>query len=576
MFPARLAALFTIVHLAACTSHRQAGPEYILTGGAIYTVDSLQPFVTAMAIRDGRILAIGADREMLALAGSETVVRDLKGQFVMPGFIEGHGHFRGLGESLSQLNLMDVRTWEEGLDMVAARIQTAGPGTWITGRGWHQEKWDRLPEGAIEGYPTHQSLSRRSPDHPVWLRHASGHAGLANARAMELAGIGVGTPDPPGGRIVRDAEGVPTGVLEENAMDLVTEALEKDRASRTEDEIRREDEALYRTAEEACLALGITSFQDAGSSRAQIDHLRDMAEKGQLRIRLWVMLIEPWARMTKAIEGLPWTGLGQGHLTVRAIKAYMDGALGSHGAWLLAPYTDKPGYTGQVVTSPDTLEALARLAADHHLQLCVHAIGDRANREVLDICERTFLSAGGNGHRRWRIEHAQHLDTADIPRFRELGVIASMQPVHCISDAPFVEKRLGADRARSGAYVWRSLLDAGASLAVGTDTPVESVDPFANLYAATTRRRMDNGEPFYPGEVMDRREALYAYTLGNARAAFEEKEKGSLSPGKWADFIIVDRDLTRCSEKELLEARVLRTYLAGKEVYAAGTDSTHH
>ncbi|MCO6484263.1 MAG: amidohydrolase [Saprospiraceae bacterium] len=576
MFLAKTLLITACVLAAGCAPQKHEGPDLILTGGAIYTVDSLQPFVTAMAIRDGRIMAVGADREILAMAGAETEIRDLKGQFVMPGLIEGHGHFRGLGESLSQLNLMDIRTWEEGLEMVSARVQTVGPGTWITGRGWHQEKWDHMPEGAIEGYPTHQSLSMRSPDHPIWLRHASGHAGLANTRAMELAGIGVGTPDPPGGRIVRDAEGVPTGVLEENAMDLVTAALEKARASRTKDEIRREDEALYRAAEEACLALGITSFQDAGSSRVQIDHLRDMAEKGQLRLRLWVMLIEPWARMTQAIEGLPWTGLGYGHLTVRAIKAYMDGALGSHGAWLLAPYADKPGYTGQVVTSPDTLEALARLAADHHLQLCVHAIGDRANREVLDICERTFLSAGGNGHRRWRIEHAQHLDTADIPRFRELGVIASMQPVHCISDAPFVEKRLGADRARSGAYVWRSLLDAGASLAVGTDTPVESVDPFANLYAATTRRRMDNGEPFYPGEVMDRREALYAYTLGNARAAFEEKEKGSLSPGKWADFIIVDRDLTRCSEKELLEARVLRTYLAGKEVYAAGTDSTHH
>lgn len=569
MFLAKTLLITACVLAAGCAPQKHEGPDLIMTGGAIYTVDSLQPFVTAMAIRDGRILAIGADREILAMAGTKTEIRDLEGQFVMPGLIEGHGHFRGLGESLSQLNLMDVRTWEEGLDMVAARVQTASPGTWITGRGWHQEKWDRLPEGAIEGYPTHQSLSRRSPDHPVWLRHASGHAGLANARAMEMAGITVNTPDPAGGRIVRDAAGHPTGVLEENAMDLVAEALEKARAARSEEEIRKADEALYEAAENACLSLGITTFQDAGSSRAQIDHLKDMAEKGQLRIRLWVMLIEPWALMTKAIEGLPWIGLGQGHLTVRSIKAYMDGALGSYGAWLLEPYADKPGHTGQVVTAPDTLEALARFAADQGLQLCIHAIGDRATREVFDIFKRTFATTGGNGSRRWRIEHAQHLDTADIPRFRELGVIASMQPVHCISDAPFVEKRLGADRARTGAYVWRSLLDAGASLAVGTDAPVESVDPFANLYAATTRRRMDNGTPFYPGEVMDRREALYAYTMGNARAAFEEKEKGSLSPGKWADFIILDRDLTRCSDEGLRDARVLQTYIAGQVVYAA-------
>jgi predicted amidohydrolase YtcJ len=281
-----------------------------------------------------------------------------------------------------------------------------------------------------------------------------------------------------------------------------------------------------------------------------------------------MMLYAPFEDMEPSLKQLPWIGLGDDRLTVRGIKAYMDGALGSYGAWLLEDYADKPNYRGQILTSLDTLALMAELAFQHRMQFCIHAIGDQANRSVLDLFEETQKKNPESRDLRWRIEHAQHLDSTDIPRFAELGVYASMQPIHCISDAPFVEKRLGPDRTRIGAYVWRSLLDYGSPFAIGTDAPVESVNPFENIYAAITRRRMDNGQPFYPQQSMTRKEALYAYTLGNARAAFEEKTKGSLTPGKWADMIILSNHLLSCTDEELKKTRVLQTIIGGQVVYS--------
>lgn len=565
--PITLIALLAI-GLSSCGAPWRSGPDTIYFNGNIHTMDSLQPMVPAMALRDGRVLAIGGNEEIRALAGTRTQWVDLEGQFVMPGLIEGHGHFRGIGEYQRDVALLDIAGWEEAIDRVSARIAQTPTGQWVTGRGWHQEKWRKLPEDQVGGYPTHHRLSAISPDHPVVLKHASGHGLLANAAAMRAAGVDHLTPDPPGGRLIRDRDGHPTGVFEENAMDLITRSREQWLASRTEEEREAMEQDLLRLAEQTCLAHGITSFQDAGSTRPQIERLRELARRGFLRIRLWVMINEPLHILRQVTDDLPWIGLADERLTVRAIKAYADGALGSHGAWLLAPYSDQPGFTGQNVTPTDTIEAIAALAQERGLQLCVHAIGDRANREVLDLCQRLSGQDPKLRSARWRIEHAQHLDSSDIPRFRELGVIASMQPIHCISDAAFVEKRLGPDRARIGAYVWRSLLDQGALLALGTDAPVEPVDPFANMYAALTRNRPDTGTPFYPDQCMTRKEVLYAYTMGNARAAFEEDAKGSLSPGKWADFIILDRDLIRCSDEEFLKTRVLKTCLAGEPAYA--------
>lgn len=560
-------ALFLL--LISCARPDLSGPEAIYYRGQIYTLDSLQPWVTAIAIQEGRILAIGGDDEIKALAGTYTRMVDLDGQFVMPGLIEGHGHFRGIGEYQRDVALLDIRHWEEGLERIAVRLAETPAGAWVTGRGWHQEKWTELPEDAWGGYPTHHTLSAASPEHPVMLKHASGHALMANAAAMLAAGVDRHTRDPEGGRIIRDKNGLPTGVFEENAMTLITRAHQQWENGRSPEEVEAAELALLQRAERRCLSYGITSFQDAGSSREQIERLKSLTEQGILQIRLWVMLNEPLNRLRTSTKDLPWIGLGEDRLTVRAIKAYLDGALGSHGAWLLEPYQDQPGFIGQNVTPTDTIEAIGRLALERGLQLCVHAIGDRANRLFLDICARLFQKHPEQTDTRWRIEHAQHLDSIDIPRFGELGVIASMQPIHCISDAAFVEKRLGAHRARTGAYVWRSLLEAGAMITTGTDAPVEAVDPFANMHAAVTRLRPDNDQPFYPEQCLTRKEILYTYTLGNARAAFEEATKGSLSPGKWADFIILDRDLTRCSDKELLKAQVRNTFIAGEEVYSA-------
>lgn len=555
------------IWLQGCNVPETPGPDTIFHHGDILTMDSIQPRVSALAVEDGKIVAIGGNEEVLALAGSNTRRIDLRGRFAMPGLIEGHAHFYGLGESLYKVSLMDTRSWNEVIDSVTTRLKDLEKGAWLEGRGWHQEKWLGRNEELVEGYPTNLTLSERTPDNPVILKHASGHALMANKAALAAAGIDRNTPDTAGGRIIRDRRGDPTGILEENAMEAVEKALADRRRSLPKTERMEEDRKVLLLAQQHCLASGITSFQDAGSGRDLLELLRDMAAEGNLGIRLWAMLIEPADELAEAARDMPWIDRERGLLTVRAIKAYLDGALGSHGAWLLKPYNDKPGFLGQQVSRVSALERTARLARDKGMQFCVHAIGDRANRECLGLFERILPKSNEKAPLRWRIEHAQHLDSSDLIRFRNLGVIASMQPVHCISDAPFVEKRLGADRARLGAYVWRDLLDRGAPFAVGTDAPVEAVDPFANMHAAVTRLRPDNGEPFHPEQCMTRMEVIHAYTLGNAWAAFEEAEKGSLTPGKWADLIVLDQDITACSDEQLRRTKVLTTYLGGKEVW---------
>jgi predicted amidohydrolase YtcJ len=544
----------------ACAAPKTAKPATrILYNGNFFTADSTLPQATAVAIRGDSILFVGDDAGAKALAGAGTEMIDLQGAFAMPGFIEGHGHFLGLGQSLQNLNLMQTKSWEEITNLVAEKAKTTAPGAWIEGRGWHQEKWNAAPGRTVNGYPYHDALSAAAPGHPVVLQHASGHALIANARAIELAGISSETSDPLGGRIVRDAAGNLTGVFEENAMELITKPLTDWKNKRTEAEKQAAFDHTVELAAQACLAKGITSFQDAGSDFWEIEQFERLAQSGKLPLRLWVMIGQPTAKDYAKLRDFPRIGLGNGHLTVRAVKAYLDGALGSYGAWLLQPYADKPGHLGQNTTPVEAIRDLATECRKNGLQLCVHGIGDRANREVLDI----FAAPGGTTLR-WRIEHAQHLDPQDIPRFRELGVIASIQAIHCTSDAPFVVKRLGTERARTGAYPWRSLLDAGARLANGTDTPVEDVDPLPCIHAAVTRRRADTGLEFFPEQKMTREEALLSYTIWNAYAAFEEKEKGSLTPGKRADIVVLSEDILRCPPEKILTAKVLRTIVGGK------------
>jgi len=555
--------------LSACGtgSSVEETADTIYTNGNFYTLDSLNPRAEALAQRDGRILAVGDSQEVLQYQGDSTELVDLGGAFAMPGFIEGHGHFSGLGYSLIRLNFLEAESWDEIVQMVAEAAQEAEPGSWILGRGWHQEKWQQAPERSVLGYPYHDKLSAAAPDNPVMLGHASGHSLFANARAMEEAGISVETPDPKGGEIVRDSRGQAIGVFEERAMELITQAYDAYEASLPEEAKRAEWYEAIELAQRECLSKGITSFQDAGSKYYEIERYEQMAKQGELDLRLWVMLRHSYDEMKNRLDGFPKIGLGDRFFTCRALKSEVDGALGAFGAWLLRAYNDKKGFRGQNTTPIPEVKNIAQLAMEHGLQMCVHAIGDRANRVVLNIYEEQFEANPEKEGLRWRIEHAQHLDTADIPRFRELGVIASMQGIHCTSDAPFVQKRLGRERSRLGAYPWRSLLDNGVIIANGTDAPVEDVDPLACFYASVTRKRADSGFEFFPEQRMTREEAVHSYTLGNAYAGFEDGFKGSLEPGKAADIVVLSNDLLRCSDEAILETKVLKTIVDGEVKY---------
>ncbi len=541
--------------------------DMILINGNIATLDSFSQGATAIAIKDGRFLKIGNDNEIKSLKNEQTKVIDLKGKFTMPGFIEGHGHLTNMGRILTHINLLESKNWKEIVNAVTEKVKDAEPGEWIYGRGWHQEKWDTPLERQLGGYPYHDELSEVSPDNPVLLDHASGHSIFANKKAMEIVGINSETPNPVGGNIVRDSKGEAIGVFEEKAEKLIENAYLDYIKSLPKEEVYKNWLKGIKLAEKECLSKGITSFQDAGSSFEEIENFKKLAEAGELNLRLWVMIRHSHDKMKGKLDGFPLKNIGNHYLTVNAIKSEVDGALGAHGAWLLQPYNDKPGFHGQNTTSISEVKNIADLAYKHDLQLCVHAIGDRANREVLNIFEENFKSNPDKKDLRWRIEHAQHLDPADIPRFKKLGVIASIQGIHCTSDSPFVEKRLGEQRSRVGAYPWRTLLDNDIFIANGTDAPVEDVDPIECFYASVTRKRVDTGAEFFPEQRMTREEALHSYTLGNAFAAFEENEKGSIAEGKLADIVVLSNDLLHCSDDEILQTKVLYTIVGGKVKY---------
>jgi len=538
--------------------------DLVLRGGVVVTVDPERPRTDAIAVKGDRILAVGSDTEINGLIGPGTSIVELKGRLAMPGFIDAHAHFLSLGVSLLELRLGAARSWDDIVGQVAAAAREAEPGVWIVGRGWHQDKWDAAPEPNVDGLPLNTALSAASPSNPVLLIHASGHSAIANDKALAIGGIGEDTADPPGGQIVRDASGKAIGALRETAVDLVSRHAERGGGN-------RERAAAAAAAE--CLAKGVTTLHDAGASLEDVALYRRLADRGELPLRLYVMLSDDDARLAPVLPRAKLIGYGDGHVTVRAIKRVFDGALGSHGAWLLAPYTDLPSSTGLDTLSPESLERTARLAAEHGFQLCVHAIGDRGNRETLDVFERVMRELPAARELRWRVEHAQHLHPDDLPRFARLGVIASMQPIHCTSDGPWVPTRLGDQRAAEGAYKWKSLLDSGAVIAAGTDAPVEDIDPIANFHAAVTRQMRD-GRRFHPEERMTREQALRAYTIDAARAGFEEDVKGSLAPGKLADIVVLSRDISSISEKDILGAEVDYTIIGGKILYERGSSST--
>jgi hypothetical protein len=555
------------VMAAACSGKPKVEPAtLVLNQGRIVTVDDQKPEGQALAVRGDTIVAVGTNDEMAAYVGPQTRVVDLRGRLAIPGFIDGHGHFTGVGEARIVLNLTRVKNWDEVVAMVKEAARKAKPGEWIRGRGWHQDKWDQKPQPAVEGFPTHHSLSSASPNNPVVLTHASGHATFANAKAMELAGVSGRTPSPPGGEILKDAKGAPTGLFRETASRLLQAAYAKAREGMTPEEREAEVRREVQLADEEAVAKGVTSFQDAGSSFETIDVFKKIAAEGKLGIRLFVMVRDTNERMaTKLAEYRLVDGYDR-HLTIRAIKHTIDGALGSRGAWLLEPYSDLPSSTGLNTTPVATVEETARLAMANGYQLCVHAIGDRANRETLNIFEAAFKANSDKKDVRWRIEHAQHLSLADIPRLGQLGVIASMQGIHCTSDAVFVPARLGTKRSEEGAYVWQKLMKSGVVVSNGTDAPVEDVDPIPNFYASVTRK-LGDGSTFYPDQRMSRAEALRSYTLNAAYAAFEEASKGSLTAGKLADIVVLSADILTIPEEEIRAARVDYTIVGGKVLH---------
>ena len=551
--------VFMLTIVVACNTSQEVADMVILNGN-VATIDKENPTAEALAIKDGKILKVGTNDDIKKLIGEETEQIDAQGNFVMPGFIEGHGHFSGLGKSLIKLNFMKTQNWDEIVAMVAEKAKTAKPGEWIEGRGWHQEKWNQPLDKQVQGYPYHDKLSEVSPNNPVILRHASGHSLFANKAAMDAAGVSKETPDPSGGHILRSPDGEAIGVFEERAMTIINTAYSDYLDGLDQATLEKEWYEGIRLAEEDCLKKGVTSFQDAGSSFTELDRYKKMAEDGELDLRLWAMVRHSYDRMEGNMDGLPIIGAGNDFFTCRAIKSEIDGALGAYGAWLLKPYSDKTDFHGQNTTTLEELQKIANLAKEKDMQLCVHAIGDRGNREVLNIFEKNI----DKDNMRWRMEHAQHINLADIPRFKDMGIIASMQGVHCTSDAPFVPKRLGEFRAKEEAYPWRKLIDAGVVVSNGTDAPVEDVDPIISYYASVTRMPKNADAPFFPEQSMTRLEALESYTINCAYAAFEEDIKGSLTEGKYADIVILSEDLLNTPDEKILDTKVLYTIVGGE------------
>jgi len=537
--------------------------DLVLRNGKIVTMNSAQPTAQAIAVTGERITALGNDQAAQRWIGPNTKVIDLHGMTAIPGFIEGHGHFTGVGEFRMGLDLREARTWNDIVQQVARAASQAKPGEWIIGRGWHQSKWTAAPSPNVEGFPLHDSLDKVSPNNPVVLTHASGHAAFVNGKALELARVTAATPNPTGGEILKDGKGNPTGLLRERASGLVSGARIQAENRRTPAERAEVLNRAIKLAIDESLSKGVTTFEDAGSPFTTVDVLKKMADNHELRMRIWMMLRMPNDQLAPKLDQYRIIGAGDNYFTVRGIKRAIDGALGPRGAWLLEPYLDKPESSGLNTDDPADIRKTAELAIAHGFQLCVHAIGDRANRETLNIFEEAFKAHPDKKDLRWRVEHAQHLSAADIPRFGKLGVIAEMQGIHCTSDAPYVLERLGPKRAEEGAYVWQKLMKSGAVVGNGTDAPVEDVSPLASYYASVSRKLKD-GSRFFPDQRMSREEALKSYTINNAFAAFEEKLKGSLEAGKLADITVLSKDILTIPEDEIPATDIVYTIVGGK------------
>jgi predicted amidohydrolase YtcJ len=519
--------------------------DLIVRGGTIHAGD--EPDARAFAVRDARFVHVGSIDGAMALCGPSTEVVDAEGLTILPGLIDAHLHLTNLGLKLRQVDLDGVTSFEELVDRTAAFAKRSDD-DWILGRGWDETHWP------VRELPSHHVLSAAIPDRAVALARVDGHAILANARALRVAGVDSTTPDPPGGRIVRDARGEPTGILIDNA-----EALVYDRAPKpTHAQLLR----AVRDAVAECNRWGITAVCEPGSGDAELAAQKELMEHGGFSLRNYTMLHdEPSLIERHARDGIVNAAYG-GRLWVRAIKMYADGALGSRGAALLAPYSDDPQNMGLILTPRERIERATEDALRTGFQMCVHAIGDRANRLVLDAFQKALHRARPSEDPRLRIEHAQVVAPQDVGRFAALGVIASVQSTHAVSDGRWALARLGPERI-ADAYPWRALLDAGAALANGTDAPVEPPNSVRSFLAAIAPDDADSAR------CMTRREALSSMTIGAARAAFAENAIGSIAPGKYADFIMMDRDWMSAPYEEIARTNIVATYFGGRKVFSA-------
>ncbi len=564
MIPALIFLL--VAALAGTTGCGRPAPEeaadLVLTGGNVVTMDSGLPTAQAIAVKGDRILAVGTDAEIEAFVGDATEVISLDGKTVVPGLIDAHVHFAGIGGRLLQINARDVQDKQEIVDRVAAKVAESNPGEWIRGRGWDQNNWP------VKEFPTKEDLDAVSPDNPVYLGRVDGHAAWVNSKALEIAGITRDTPDPAGGQIIKDASGEPTGTLIDNAFRPVSQHI----PPMSKEERKRS----IRLAIEECLASGLTGVHEAGGNRETIELYEEMMKAGEFDFRIYEFLRWPlneqqlphtYEALDYYLEQGPQVGLYDNRLTIRGIKMSLDGALGSRGASFLEPYADDPDNQGVLrLTEEEVYETILR-GLNAGFQSAVHAIGDRANRMALDTMERALKESGATDAR-LRIEHSQVLHEDDVPRFAELGIIPSMQPTHCTTDMKWIEDRIGPERAKFS-YAWRTLLDSGVRIPGGSDAPVEPVQPLPGIYSAVTRQDME-GWPeggWNPEQRVSREEALRMFTLDAAYSVFEEDLKGSITPGKLADIVVLSKDIMAIPAAEILETEVLMTILGGKVVF---------
>lgn len=534
--------------------------DLVIFNAVVHTLSDKEPKAEAVAIDSGRIVYVGNNLNAESWVGDSTLILDIEGKTLIPGFIDGHAHMLGIGYNLIHLDLSNATSFEEVVAAVKTRAKKAKKGEWIIGRGWHQEKWDSLPSPMVSNFPTHDSLSAVAPNNPMVLSHASGHLVLVNQKALKLAKINAKTKDPEGGTIIRNEDGKATGILNESAASLVFNII-------PEPTDEQNIQALNMAIEE-CLKNGVTALHDAGVDQRTISLYESFYNQGMLKMRIYPMLdgsdeelLKLWFKRGPQTEN--------DFLPIRSVKLYADGALGSRGAWLMEEYSDAPGEMGQKITPPDELLRVTEQAFEAGFQVCTHCIGDRANKAMLNIYRIVLNSDTTVANPRFRIEHAQHLTEDDIPKFAQLGVIPSMQAIHMSSDRPWAIDRLGEERIKEGAYVWRKLIDSGATIANGTDAPVEPVNPIANFYAAVTRKTL-NGEPdggYEADQKMTREEALLSLTVNNAFASFQEDIKGKIEIGKVADLTILSQDIMTVDENKILNTEVLYTIVDGKLVY---------